>query len=131
MSGKRVLLVDDDADVREAVRVILEGAGFVVETASSAQEAMARLVGQSYDLAVLDLMMEESDSGVQVAQALRRAEGGKRTRIVLLTAVTEKTGFRVPLETEEEREWLQVDAWLDKPVSPQGLLAEAARVRSE
>jgi CheY-like chemotaxis protein len=123
--------VEDDADARNAVQMILETAGFTVETASCAQEAMAQLPGRSYDLAILDLMMEENDSGVQVAQALRRSAGGRRLPIILLTAVTEKTGFRVPLETEEEREWLQVEAWLDKPVTPQRLLAEVARLQGE
>jgi CheY-like chemotaxis protein len=127
---KRALVVDDDLDVVVAVTAVLEAAGYAVLSASSAREAIALLPSLGpVDLAVLDLMMEESDSGVQVAQALRRRPETAQLPIVLLTAVAEKTGFRVAVETGEEREWLGVDAWLDKPVSPERLLQVVERMR--
>ncbi len=129
---KRALVVDDDLDVVVTVTAVLESAGYEVVSASSAREAIALLPALgTVDLAVLDLMMEENDSGVQVAQELRRRPDTAQIPIVLLTAVAEKTGFRIGLETEEEREWLGVDAWLDKPVSPQRLLHVVERVRHE
>src|SRR5574340_463475 len=125
--AERVLLVDDDADILITLSAMLTSAGYEVESALGAREALAISAGRRYDLAVMDLMMEESDSGVQVARELRRRPETAGTPIILLTAVAEKTGFRVPLATEEEREWLQVDAWLDKPVTAERLLAEIAR----
>ena len=125
----RALVVDDDADAAAAVQIMLTAIGFAVEVASSAQEAIALLPGRVLDLAVLDLMMEETDSGVQVARALRRTPGNQQTPILLLTAAAEKTGFRVPVDTPEEREWLGVDAWLDKPVTFQALQAAIERPR--
>ncbi len=130
MSG-RVLLVDDDIDMLIAVKAMLEAAGYAVTAAQGAEEAFALLPDLCVDLAILDLMMEENDSGVQVAQQLRLRPETREIPILLLTSVAEKTGFRVPLQTREEREWLQVDAWLDKPVTPERLLAEMARLRHE
>jgi CheY-like chemotaxis protein len=48
--------------------------------------------------------------------------------VILATAVTEKTGFRVSLDDPDDRDWLQVDAWVDKPVDPQTLLQEVGRL---
>ena len=127
--GKRVLLVDDDEDVLFAVRAMLEAAGHQVTAARGTKEALACLPGLQVDVAIVDLMMEETDSGVQVAQAIRLRPETRDLPILLLTAVTETTGFRVPLETAEEREWLQVDAWLDKPVTAEQLLRAVAEVR--
>jgi CheY-like chemotaxis protein len=129
---KSALVVDDDPDVVVTVTAVLESAGYAVVSASSAHEAIAVLPDLGpVDLAVLDLMMEENDSGVQVAQALRRRPETASLPIILFTAVAEKTGFRVAVETEEEREWLGVDAWLDKPVSAARLLQVVERVRHE
>ncbi len=127
--GKRVLLVDDDEDILLAVQVMLEAAGHEVVVARGAREALSLLPNLRVDAVILDLMMEESDSGVQVAQALRLEPHTKDLPILLLTSAAEQTGFRVALETPEEREWLHVDAWLDKPVSADALLRALAEVR--
>ncbi len=126
---KRVLLVDDDEDIILAVQIMLEAAGHEVVVARGAKEAVALLPSLHVDAAIVDLMMEESDSGVQVAQALRLQPHTKDLPIILLTSAAELTGFRVALETQEEREWLHADAWLDKPVSAEALLQAVAEVR--
>lgn len=125
---RRVLLVDDDADCRDALQIVLEASGYEVLSAGSAEEALSMLAGHTVDIAVLDMMMEENDSGAALAHRIRRVPGMAKAPIILVTAVAEKTGFRVPLATEQEREWLGVDAWLDKPVSPERLLAEVERL---
>ncbi len=127
MLGRRVLLVDDDVDVVVTVRAMLEAGGYEVTTAQSAEEALALLPAR-FDFAILDLMMEESDAGVRVAQELRGQAETRDIPILLLTGAAERTGFRVPVATQEEREWLGVDAWLDKPVTQELLLAEMERL---
>lgn len=125
---RTVLLVDDDRDFLEAVRLVLEAAGHRVLAAHSGEEAIALLRQHRVEVAVLDLMMEEPDAGVRVAHHLRRQPEMAGVPVILATAVTEKTGFRVSLDDPEEREWLQVDAWVDKPVSPEALLREIERL---
>jgi len=128
---RRVLLVDDDADCRDALQIVLEASGYDVLSAGSAEEALSMLTGETVDIAILDMMMEENDSGAALAHRIRRCPGLAEVPIILVTAVAERTGFRVPLSTRQEREWLGVDAWLDKPVSPERLLREVERLTND
>jgi len=125
---KRVLLVDDDVDFLNAVRLTLEAAGYEVVSAHTGEDAIKLLRGARVDVAILDLMMEEPDAGIAVAHFLRRQPEMRGIPVILATAVTEKTGFRVSMDDPDDRDWLQVDAWVDKPVDPQVLLQEVCRL---
>jgi len=125
---KTILLADDDVDFAEALRLALETAGYRVITAHTAQQATALLQEQRVDLAVLDMMMEETDAGIILAHHLRRQPETATIPIILLTAVTEATGFRVSLDNPDDRSWLKVDAWADKPVDTTRLLQEIRRL---
>lgn len=73
--GKHVILcVDDDPDVLHSLRLILESAGYLVATAATAEEGRAVIQQTSPDLLIVDLMMEDVDSGFTFVRALR-AEG--------------------------------------------------------
>jgi len=131
MARGRVLMLDDDVDFSDAVKLTLEAAGYEVVTANSATQAMAALGQQTVDVAILDMMMEEPDAGARVAHQLRRRPELAQVPVILVTSVTEKTGFRVEMERPEEREWLGVDVWLDKPVDPAELLEEIESLTQE
>lgn len=79
----RILVVDDEPDLREILEVNLTAAGYAVDTASSAEEALDCL-GASYDLLLLDVMLGGM-SGFRLAEKLRR-ERGSRVPIIFLTA---------------------------------------------
>ncbi len=79
----RVVVVDDDAALRSAVRRALRLEGYDVELAGDGEEALARLAGARADLLVLDVLMPVLD-GITVCRRLR--EGGDRTPILMLTA---------------------------------------------
>jgi len=121
-TGRRVLMVDDDVDFIDAVRLTLEAAGYEVLSANTGKEALALVREQPVDVAILDMMMEEPDAGAMVADRMRRRPEMERIPVVLVTSVTEKTGYRVETEKREGREWLGIDVWMDKPVDPQELL---------
>ena len=78
----RILVVDDEEDLREILRFNLEAEGFEVETAASAEVAFDML-SMHYDLVLLDVMMDRM-SGFEMAQKLR--ESGDNTPIIFLTA---------------------------------------------
>jgi two-component system phosphate regulon response regulator OmpR len=109
----RVLVVDDDARLRDLLRRYLGDAGMTVHVAEHAQ-AMNRLwQRERYDVLVLDLMMPGED-GLSV---LRRLRGGNdRTPIVMLTAKGEDVDRIVGLE-------MGADDYLPKPFNPRELLA--------
>ncbi len=78
-----ILVVDDDAGLRRALRRVLSSHGFDVEVAAGGDEALAELRARSYDLVVLDVMMPGSD-GIEVCEALRA--GGDNLPVLMLTA---------------------------------------------
>ena len=111
--------MDDDVDFIDAAKLTLEAAGHEVLSANTAAEALALVRERRVDVAILDMMMEEPDAGAMVADRLRRRPEMERIPVILVTSVTEKTGYRVE---REAREWLGIDVWMDKPVDPQELL---------
>jgi two-component system response regulator MprA len=78
-----ILVVDDDAGLRRALRRVLVSQGFEVEVANGGDEALTRLREHTFDLVVLDVMMPGSD-GIEVCERLRAA--GDRLPVLMLTA---------------------------------------------
>lgn len=91
---KKILVVDDEAGIREIIQFNLENAGFEVDCASSAEEALEKL-GPEHSLILLDVMMSGM-SGFQMAEVLRK-EKNNQIPIIFLTAKTDQndllTGF--------------------------------------
>lgn len=92
--AKKILVVDDEAGIREIIQFNLENAGFEVDCASSAEEALEKL-GQEHCLILLDVMMSGM-SGFHMAEVLRK-ERNNQIPIIFLTAKTDQndllTGF--------------------------------------
>ena len=127
MSEKQaVLVVDNDLDVLEQVTIILERASYRVVTAGSREEAENVLLGMRPDLAIVDLMMEEMDSGFVLAHHIKQLYPD--TPVILLTAVTSATGMSFGTPSTEARSWLKAECVLDKPVRPDQLRAEVQRL---
>jgi diguanylate cyclase (GGDEF)-like protein len=121
-NGKRVLVVDDDRNLRKIIQTNLELAGYEVTSASTGDEAMTILDAMQPDLVVLDVMMPLMD-GYEVARRIRRHPSNTHVPIIMLTAkgeVDDKlTGFDAG-----------VDDYMTKPFGPQELLARVkAKIR--
>jgi DNA-binding response OmpR family regulator len=80
---KKVLIVDDDKELRAHLADILGGAGYEIDSAASGLEAIEKAIDTDFDLVLLDLMMPKM-SGVDVLQELRKV--APRTRVIMLTA---------------------------------------------
>lgn len=120
MSGK-ILVVDDDPDILDAVTMILESKGYEVVTARDGIEGLATLKAEHPDLMILDLMMPKMD-GFAVCKELQdpRWSKHKDIPILILTSVREDASRRrYELETGLE---LNVDDYLEKPMDPDVLL---------
>ena len=116
VSGDRVLLVEDDATVRDVVRRYLERDGMTVETAADGTVGLERALAGRADIVVLDLMLPGL-SGLEVCRRLRAAGS---VPIVVLTALGEESDRVLGLE-------LGADDYVTKPFSPREL---TLRVRS-
>jgi two-component system response regulator MprA len=113
----RIVVVDDDEALRNAVRRALRLEGYEVELAGDGEEGLARLAGLSADLVVLDVLMPVLD-GVTVCRRLR--ESGDGTPILMLTARDVVSDRVVGLDAG-------ADDYLTKPFALEELLA---RVRA-
>ena len=117
----KILVVDDDPDILEAVALILESQGYEVVTARDGIEGLANLKAEQPDLMILDLMMPKMD-GFAVCKELQdpRWSKYKDIPILILTSVREEASRRrYELETGLA---LDVDDYVEKPMSPDVLL---------
>lgn len=114
ITGK-VLLVDDEAGLREAVQAYLEDSGFTVEVASNAAEGWEKLQLATPDILISDIMMPQVD-GYEFLQQVREDPRYKSLPVVFLTA-RGMTGDRIQGYSAG------VDAYLPKPFDPDELVA--------
>jgi len=121
-----VLIIDDDPDVVEATKVVLEGAGYTVAAAYSGPEGVARVRQGGVDCILLDVMMARDTEGFHVAQELKGDPKTAGIPIVMLTSVAQKTGFAFSPETDKD--YMPVEVFLEKPVDPKRLLEAVADV---
>ena len=112
--SKTILLVDDDADYLFQIKTFLLSMGFAVVTAGSQREAEHILERIKPDLAILDLMMERHDAGFTLCNLIKTLYPG--VPIIMASAVTSETGLMFDLTTQEGKEWMQADIFLDKSI---------------
>jgi CheY-like chemotaxis protein len=120
MNKKTILVIDDDIDLVEIIRVTLENENYEVIDAQSGQRGVALAKEQNPDLILLDVMMSKVDEGFQVAYELRGAAETKDIPILMLTAVADQTGF--DFNPDKDADFLPVDEFIEKPVSPRRLV---------
>lgn len=106
-----ILVVDDDRRIRQLLKTFLSESGYRVSSAGTAAEARERMVGLSFDLIVLDIMMPGED-GISFARGLRKET---ELPILMLSA-------RAEVESRIEGLEVGVDDYLSKPFEPRELL---------
>ena len=107
----KILIVDDDPDMVEASRIVLERDGYSVENASNVEEGLQKLAEGKPDLLILDVMMEEPDDGLRFARQVRRM--GNTLPILMLTSVNRALGIQIG----KDEEMVPVDEFVEKPVT--------------
>ncbi len=121
MKNYKILIVDDDPDIIKAVQVILQNKEYEVISASNKADALKKAAEETPDLFVLDVMMETFSDGFDLSRELRAMDKFKKTPIILLTGIDDKTGVNFKSGFSNS-ELLPIDAYLGKPVTPQVLL---------
>ena len=118
---QRILCIEDDPDMIDLIRLILERRGFVVEGAERGKEALQIMQASPPDLVLLDLMMPDMD-GWDVFQKMKADALTRNIPIIVVTASAQG------IDREFGLHIAKVDDYIVKPFSPQDLLASVDRV---
>ena len=124
-SKGNILLVDDDRDIRDSLKIILESKGYTVQTAGNGREALAAVKAKMPDLMILDVMMSTDTEGFDLAFELKQKPEYKGLPIIILTSFLEKVRAEGPgkfqhiLGEDWPAKWL-----FEKPVDTKKLLAK-------
>jgi two-component system alkaline phosphatase synthesis response regulator PhoP len=132
MTNQKILIIDDDPDIVEAMRMPLEANSYNVISASNGKDGLQRAKGEVPDLIILDVMMETDTEGFHVAYELRSEEPDaeykncKKIPILMITAISQKKGMHFSLEKDDT--FLPVDSFIEKPIQPKDLLEKVSEL---
>ena len=112
LEKKTILLADDDPDIIFQMRHHLENWGYEVVPVESREEAERYLEDNCPDLAILDLMMEEEDSGFILSYKIKKCS--PEVPVIISTAVAAERGISFDLNNPDNRSWIKADHYLEK-----------------
>jgi two-component system phosphate regulon response regulator PhoB len=121
---KKVLVVDDDEDVRKLVSKIVERAGYEAVVAKNGVEGMGKVREDKPDLIILDVLMPKQ-SGIRMYRELKTDEPFKDTPVIVLSAIAPKSFFRSQEVLDEfaGQSIPEPEAYIEKPEEPEELVA--------
>jgi CheY-like chemotaxis protein len=120
----KILVVDDDPDFVEFTRIVLEREGHTIVSAAGGGEALDKIVEETPDLIVLDVIMDTVLDGLSVSQELGEHEEYKQIPIVMITSIA-NTDYAELFPTDE---YVHLNTFLTKPVAPERLVKEVNRL---
>ncbi|MDH3557934.1 MAG: response regulator [Deltaproteobacteria bacterium] len=121
MSAKKIVIIDDDPEICEAMSHILSQNGYQVFTALDTRKGHQLFVDTRPDLLILDIMMETMDEGLNFATEVKKNDGVFGVPILIVSA-------RPPVENgygralDEDLDWIHADIFMEKPVEPEELI---------
>ena len=117
-----ILLVDDDQDYLVQLQAKIQNFGFKTIVADGQKEAEALIEKTRPDLAILDLMMENEDSGFILCYKMKKKYPD--VPIIIATGVAAETGISFDINDENNRKWIKADRFLDKGIRSERLREE-------
>ncbi len=120
MQTAKILIIDDDIDLVEVMRLTLESAGFEVFDAQEGAKGLEKVKSEQPDLVILDVMMGTQDEGFHVAYQIRSNPDTAGIPVLMVTAVGQETGFT--FDKEKDQDFLPVQEFLAKPIDPDLLI---------
>jgi len=127
-SEKKILVVDDEPDVRNFLASCIEDAGFIVNTAVDGQDALEKVEADTPDLITLDMVMPRK-SGIKVIRTLRENEKYANLPIIVITAhVRDEFGSEDIKEFNAFTSGLRPRYTIEKPVTPERLIKSICEI---
>lgn len=132
MEKPKVLVIEDDLDLVESIRITLESNNYEVYSAENGTEGL-RLVKEIHpDVIILDVMMDTMTEGFQVSYQLRSRDPHSEYKeyskipILMLTGISQKAHMKFSPEADEE--YLPVDEFMEKPIRLEALLEKVKKL---
>ncbi|MDR0522643.1 MAG: response regulator [Planctomycetaceae bacterium] len=122
----QILLVDSDPDFRRQSKQWLQEAGFGVIEAENENQANEFVRNKKFDLAVIDVVLENSDGGFTMSYHLKR--NYPNMPVVLLSSTVGDFGIDFSIDTVSERSWIKADILLHKPIRSEQLVYSVNRL---
>ena len=123
---KTVLIVDDDPDYLYQTKLKIEKFGYQAITAESQREAELIIDKTRPDIAIIDLMMENEDSGFILSYKMKKKYPD--VPVIIATAVASETGITFDISDENNRKWIKADLFLEKGIRTDLLKNEIDRL---
>lgn len=111
--NKTILLIDDDADIHEAVKMILEPGGYKIECALTGPAGLEAARRRKPDLILLDIMLDSPSEGFHLAYELKKDDVLKTVPIIIISSIGKTMGMDYAKELGSE--YVPVNMFLDKP----------------
>ena len=127
MANSKILVIDDDKDLRDSFQAILESQQYEVVTAANKEEGREKVKSEKPDLIILDVMMDGNQDGFELARELKSDAELKSIPILMTTGVKKETGIDFKA-TAGDPSWCPVEGFLDKPVDPTALFTEIKKL---
>jgi two-component system, OmpR family, alkaline phosphatase synthesis response regulator PhoP len=130
--GADILIIDDDRDLVESIRIVLESRKFGVRAAYNGKEGYQKIQEKAPDLILLDVMMATDTEGFSLAYKLRNQPAYREIPIIMVTGFTKKMAEEGP----EKFQHIMGESWpvtqfLEKPIDPEELLSVIEGVLEE
>ncbi|MFC1856526.1 response regulator [Thermodesulfobacteriota bacterium] len=130
--AKKVLVVDDELDMRTFISTLLETSGYKPLTAENGQEGLALAREKKPVLIIMDVMMPK-ESGINMYREVRNDPELKETPVIMLSALSKKTFFHSQsvLDNYEGKKVPEPDVYIEKPPEAEELLEAIKNVLKE
>ena len=125
----KILIIDDDPDIVEAMKMVLEHNKYDVITADEGELGYKMAKEEMPDLIILDVMMATIDQGFHISYKLKQDEKLKSIPILMVTSISEKTKFKFDRKRDED--FIPVDDFVEKPIKPGELIAKVEKMLSK
>ena len=124
----KILVVEDDPDMMEQMKIYLESEKYEVISASTQKEAEPLIKPGAFQAAVLDLIMENPDSGFVLSHKIKKMD--PKLPVIIVTSVTKETGFNFD-KANDPKSWIKADAIIHKELRFEQLKSELKRLMGE
>jgi DNA-binding response OmpR family regulator len=124
--GKHILLIEDDPNMHDAVKMILEPEGYRVTCCSTGPEGLETLRRERPDLLLLDIMLATPSEGFHVAYEIKRDDLLKDTPIIMISSIGHTMGMDYAKELGSE--YMPAEQFLEKPIDAATLRAAVKKV---